>query len=96
MSDDEEEYDSDFGAYEHNMEYHDSGGYGPLVPTETERTLMERVRQELKHELKQARVDTKLTLISCSLLSERFFQPQLDHEVWHFVRSLHEYMALHY
>ncbi|GMI81502.1 KNOTTED1-like homeobox gene 3 [Hibiscus trionum] len=28
-------------------------GFGPLVPTESERSLMERVRQELKHELKQ-------------------------------------------
>ncbi|XP_042438321.1 homeobox protein knotted-1-like 13 isoform X1 [Zingiber officinale] len=28
-------------------------GFGSLVPTETERSLMERVRQELKHELKQ-------------------------------------------
>ncbi|CAN1828467.1 Homeobox protein knotted-1-like 4 [Linum perenne] len=33
---------------------HDSMmGFGPLVPTETERSLMERVRLELKHELKQ-------------------------------------------
>lgn len=56
MTDDDEEYDSDYGAFDQNMDYHDSGGYGPLVPTETERTLMERVRQELKHELKQARV----------------------------------------
>lgn len=66
MSDDDEEYDSDYGAYDHNMDYHDSGGYGPLVPTETERTLMERVRQELKHELKQERViyfDKNLTLL---------------------------------
>ena len=31
---------------------HDSGAFGPLIPTETERTLMERVRQELKSELK--------------------------------------------
>ncbi|XP_031122904.1 homeobox protein knotted-1-like LET12 [Ipomoea triloba] len=31
----------------------DTMGFGPLVPTETERSLMERVRQELKHDLKQ-------------------------------------------
>lgn len=49
-------------AYDQSMDYHDSGGYGPLVPTETERSLMERVRQELKHELKQAK--TYLWLIS--------------------------------
>jgi len=54
MSDGDEEYDSDYAAYDHNMDYHDSGRYGPLVPTETERTLMERVRLELKNELKQA------------------------------------------
>lgn len=56
MSEDDDDYDSDYGAYEHNMDYNDTGGYGPLVPTETERSLMERVRQELKHELKQVRV----------------------------------------
>jgi hypothetical protein len=57
MSDDDvEEYDSDYGSFEHCIDYHDSGGYGPLVPTETERTLIERVRQELKYELKQARL----------------------------------------
>ena len=55
MSDDDvDEYDSDYGAYEQGIDYHDSGGYGPLVPSESERTLMERMRQELKHELKQA------------------------------------------
>ncbi|KAG0622180.1 hypothetical protein M758_3G077700 [Ceratodon purpureus] len=54
MSDDDvDEYDSDYGAYEQGIDYHDSGGYGPLVPSESERTLMERMRQELKHELKQ-------------------------------------------
>nr|ASU87386.1 transcription factor class II KNOX2-1 [Huperzia selago] len=33
--------------------WQDDLGFGPLVPSETERTLMERVRQELKDELKQ-------------------------------------------
>lgn len=32
---------------------HDMMGLGPLLPTESERSLMERVRQELKIELKQ-------------------------------------------
>lgn len=54
MSDDDEDYDSDYGAYDSSMDPQDSGGFGPLVPTESERTLMERVRQELKYELKQA------------------------------------------
>ncbi|KAG0582673.1 hypothetical protein M758_3G077800 [Ceratodon purpureus] len=54
MSDEDvEDYDSDYGSYDQSMDFNDSGGYGPLVPTETERSLMERVRQELKHELKQ-------------------------------------------
>ena len=53
MSDEEVDDDSDCGAYEAGMDPQDSGGFGPLVPTESERTLMERVRQELKYELKQ-------------------------------------------
>ncbi|XP_013621559.1 PREDICTED: homeobox protein knotted-1-like 3 isoform X2 [Brassica oleracea var. oleracea] len=54
MSDDEDEQQVESDA---NM--FDGGGgldvlgFGPLVPTESERSLMERVRQELKHELKQ-------------------------------------------
>ncbi|KAI3948916.1 hypothetical protein MKW92_013595 [Papaver armeniacum] len=35
------------------VEGHDMTGFGPLLPTESERTLMERVREELKIELKQ-------------------------------------------
>ncbi|CAN1847947.1 Homeobox protein knotted-1-like 3 [Linum perenne] len=35
------------------MDAMDTMGFGPLVPTESERSLMERVRLELKHELKQ-------------------------------------------
>lgn len=38
-------------------------GFGPLLPTESERTLMDRVRQELKIELKQV-----YTQHYCSLL----------------------------
>ncbi|CAJ2634579.1 homeobox protein knotted-1-like 3 isoform X1 [Trifolium pratense] len=56
MSDDEEEQaESNAKLYEGSG--FDGGvdtlGFGPLVPTETERSLMERVRLELKHELKQ-------------------------------------------
>lgn len=56
MSDEDfEECDDDYGSYDCYMsDYNDSGGYGPLVPTETERNLMERMRQELKRDLKQA------------------------------------------
>lgn len=54
MSDDEDEQvDSDANLFEGSLDGHDSMGFGPLIPTESERSLMERVRQELKHELKQ-------------------------------------------
>lgn len=54
MSDDEDEQvDSDANLLAGSLDDHDSMGFGPLIPTESERSLMERVRQELKHELKQ-------------------------------------------
>ncbi|KAJ1382381.1 hypothetical protein SESBI_44297 [Sesbania bispinosa] len=55
MSDDEDEQaESNGNLYEGScLDGADSLGFGPLVPTETERSLMERVRLELKHELKQ-------------------------------------------
>ncbi|MCE0481760.1 hypothetical protein HAX54_039778 [Datura stramonium] len=54
MSDDEDEQvDSDANLFDGSLDCHDSMGFGPLIPTESERSLMERVRQELKHELKQ-------------------------------------------
>ncbi|MED6180822.1 Homeobox protein knotted-1-like 3 [Stylosanthes scabra] len=57
MSDDEDEQaesNGGGGVYEGSFEGGvDSLGFGPLVPTESERSLMERVRHELKHELKQ-------------------------------------------
>jgi hypothetical protein len=37
---------------------HDMMGFGPLMPTDSERSLMERVRQELKMELKQVKKET--------------------------------------
>lgn len=53
MSDDEDDPgESDPSIYDTGFDGHDSGAFGPLIPTETERTLMERVRQELKSELK--------------------------------------------
>ncbi|KAA8535280.1 hypothetical protein F0562_030283 [Nyssa sinensis] len=51
--DDEEQADSDTNLYDGSLDGTDTMGFGPLVPTENERSLMERVRQELKHELKQ-------------------------------------------
>jgi hypothetical protein len=38
---------------------HDMMGFGPLMPTDSERSLMERVRQELKMELKQVKKETR-------------------------------------
>ncbi|KAF7830327.1 homeobox protein knotted-1-like 3 isoform X1 [Senna tora] len=53
MSDDEDEQvDSDANLFDGSLDGSDMG-FGPLIPTENERSLMERVRQELKHELKQ-------------------------------------------
>ena len=53
MSDDEDEVvDSDTSWFDGSLDGIDSMGFGSLVPSETERSLMERVRQELKHELK--------------------------------------------
>eukprot|EP00249_Psilotum_nudum_P015962 c25598_g2_i1 orf=500-2077(-) len=51
--DDDEQEDSDPCLFDTGLESHDAGGFGPLIPTETERSLMERVRQELKNDLKQ-------------------------------------------
>ncbi|KAG9145050.1 hypothetical protein Leryth_018346 [Lithospermum erythrorhizon] len=54
MSDDEDELLPDFSLDQSGAsEAHDMMGLGPLLPTESERTLMDRVRQELKLELKQ-------------------------------------------
>ena len=52
MSDDEYELHSEI-PLDIGFEGHDMMGFGPLLPTESERSLMERVRQELKIELKQ-------------------------------------------
>ncbi|KAG6772855.1 hypothetical protein POTOM_024281 [Populus tomentosa] len=51
--DDEDQVDSEANMFDGSLEGADTMGFGPLVPTESERSLMERVRQELKHELKQ-------------------------------------------
>ncbi|KAF8407199.1 hypothetical protein HHK36_006326 [Tetracentron sinense] len=50
--DDDDQADSDTNLYNGSLEGADSMGFGPLIPTESERSLMERVRQELKHDLK--------------------------------------------
>lgn len=55
MSDDDndEHENGETNLFDGNLDGPDSMGFGPLVPTEMERSLMERVRQELKQELKQ-------------------------------------------
>ncbi|KAJ4712927.1 putative Homeobox protein knotted-1 [Melia azedarach] len=53
MSDEEDEIQMDFSLDQSGSDSHDLMGFGPLLPTESERSLMERVRQELKIELKQ-------------------------------------------
>ncbi|KAL8141699.1 hypothetical protein V2J09_014731 [Rumex salicifolius] len=55
MSDDEDELQMDYsgGGGGSSSDGHDLMGLGPLLPTESERTLMDRVRHELKLELKQ-------------------------------------------
>lgn len=52
MSDDEDDAQIEY-AFDTGVDGHDMMGFGPLLPTESERSLMERVRQELKIELKQ-------------------------------------------
>ncbi|KAK8523456.1 hypothetical protein V6N13_113402 [Hibiscus sabdariffa] len=51
--DDDDQVDSDADLFDGSLEGPDTMGFGPLIPTESERSLMERVRHELKHELKQ-------------------------------------------
>ncbi|ONK72867.1 uncharacterized protein A4U43_C04F24230 [Asparagus officinalis] len=52
MSDDEDEFHPEI-PLDMGFDGNDMMGFGPLLPTESERSLMERVRQELKIELKQ-------------------------------------------
>lgn len=55
MSDDEDDMQLDYGL-DAGSDGQDLMGFGPLLPTESERTLMERVRQELKIELKEVMI----------------------------------------
>ncbi len=64
MSDSESECDvdgSDDGyepvSMDQQLETSAAGMYGPLVPSETDRSLMERVRRDLKQELQEVMVD---------------------------------------
>lgn len=55
MSEDEDEPPMLEGPLDMGSDGHDMMGFGPLIPTDSERSLMERVRQELKIELKQVK-----------------------------------------
>lgn len=76
MSDDEDDQvDSDANLFDGSLDGSDMG-FGPLIPTETERSLMERVRQELKHELKQV-IDAALIPIFFPISSHVTLWPNL-------------------
>eukprot|EP01018_Ginkgo_biloba_P019894 Gb_33705 [translate_table: standard] len=51
--DEDENAESETNLFDVSFDGQDATGFGPLIPTENERSLMERVRKELKHELKQ-------------------------------------------
>ncbi|KNA15417.1 hypothetical protein SOVF_098500 [Spinacia oleracea] len=71
MSDDEDDpIDSESNLFDGGLDGGDTMGFGPLIPTESERSLMERVRQELKHELKQGYKD-KIVDIREEILRKR-------------------------
>lgn len=61
MSDDEDELQMDFSLDVSGGDAHDLMGMGFGLPTESERSLMERVRQELKIELKQVTYSNKFS-----------------------------------
>lgn len=65
MSDDEDDLQMDGSLDQSSAEGHDLMGFGPLLPTESERSLMERVRQELKIELKQVILKSQYNQCAC-------------------------------
>jgi hypothetical protein len=68
MSDDEDsQVDSEANMFDGN-DGSDGTGFGPLMVTEGERSLIERVRQELKNELKQVILTHFKTLCSSSIV----------------------------
>ena len=71
MSEDEDDLHMDFSSDNSGVDFnggHDMTGFGPLLPTESERSLMERVRQELKIELKQVSY-----MLGVSIIYNMFF-----------------------
>ncbi|KAG4953932.1 hypothetical protein JHK87_039526 [Glycine soja] len=58
-NDEDEQVGSDANLFDGALDGPDSMGFGPLIPTENERSLTERVRPEVKHELKQVATKTE-------------------------------------
>ncbi|CAL5418408.1 unnamed protein product [Camellia sinensis] len=84
MSDDDDDQvdnqvDSDTNLFDGSLEGADILGFGPLVPTDSERSLMERVRQELKHELKQGYKE-KIVDIREEILCKRRAESSLEED----------------
>uniref|UniRef100_A0A7N0RAJ2 Uncharacterized protein n=1 Tax=Kalanchoe fedtschenkoi TaxID=63787 RepID=A0A7N0RAJ2_KALFE len=70
MSDDEDNHMDSNTLFDGSLDSPDSMGFGPLILTDSERSLMERVRQELKHELKNGYKD-KIVDIREEILRKR-------------------------
>jgi hypothetical protein len=70
MSDGEDDQaDSEANMYDLSFDGPESMGFG--LPTESERSLMERVRQELKHELKQVLDDVQRFILEKNYVSSQ-------------------------
>ena len=79
MSDDEDnQVDSESNMFDGN-EGSDGMGFGPLMLTEGERSLVERVRQELKHELKQVMLQSsKFSVVNIVLSKQNSHLPGIQ------------------
>ena len=83
MSDDEDnQVDSESNMFDGN-EGSDGMGFGPLMLTEGERSLVERVRQELKHELKQVMLQSsKFSVVNIVLSKQNSSFRDTEKNLW--------------
>ena len=83
MSDDEDnQVDSESNMFDGN-EGSDGMGFGPLMLTEGERSLVERVRQELKHELKQVMLQSsKFPVVNIVLSKQNSSFRDTEKNLW--------------
>jgi len=83
MSDDEDnQVDSESNMFDGN-EGSDGMGFGPLMLTEGERSLVERVRQELKHELKQVMLQSsKFSVVNIVLTKQNSSFRDTEKNLW--------------